>query len=64
MNRYQYVQIEDRKSTLLPMFFSVLQGCILGYMIFNLYVAELADPMFSTSIQYAYDTTIFDTEKM
>ena len=57
MNRYQYV--EDKKSTLLPMFFSVLQGCILGYMIFNLYVAELADPMFSTSIQYAYDTTIY-----
>ena len=57
MNRYQYV--EDKKLTLLPMFFSVLQGCILGYMIFNLYVAELADPMFSTSIQYAYDTTIY-----
>ena len=36
IERYQYVQIEDKRSTLLPMFFGVPQGRILGPVLFNL----------------------------
>ena len=59
MDRQQYVQIEDSKSTLLPMFFGVPQGSILGPVLFNLYVAELADQINSATIQYADDATVY-----
>ena len=59
IERYQYVQIEDKRSTQLPMFFGVPQGSILGPVLFNLYVAELADRTYSTTIQYANDTTLY-----
>ena len=55
---YQYVQIEDKRSTLLPMFFGAPQGSILGPLLFDLYVTELADHIYSTTIQYADDTTL------
>ena len=55
IERYQNVQIEDKRSTLLPMFFGAPQGSIL----FNLYIAELADRIYSTTIQYADDTTLY-----
>ena len=59
IERYQYVQIEDKKSSLLPMFFGVPQGSILGPVLFNLYVAELADRTYSKTIQYTDDTTLY-----
>ena len=59
IERYQYVQIEDKRSTQLPMFFGVPQGSILGPVLFNLYVAELADRTYSTTIQYTGDTTLY-----
>ena len=59
IERYQYVQIEDKKSSLLPMFFGVPQGSILGPVLFNLYVAELADRTYSKAIQYADGTTLY-----
>ena len=55
----RYVQIEDKRSTLLTMFFGVPQGSILGPVLFNLYVAELADRTYSTTIQYAVDTALY-----
>ena len=55
----RYLQIEDKRSTLLPMFFGVPQGSILGPVLFNLYVAELADRTYSTTIQYAVDTALY-----
>ena len=57
-NRRQYVQIEDKKSKILPIYFGVPQGSILGPILFNLYVSELSDQINSTSIQYADDTTV------
>ena len=56
IERYQYVQIEDQRSTLLSVF-GVPQGSILGPVLFNLYIAELADRTYSKTIQYADDTT-------
>ena len=58
IERYQYVQIEDKRSTLLPIFFGGPQGSILGPVLFKLYVAELADRTYSTTIQYAHDTNL------
>ena len=54
----RYLQIEDKRSTLLPMFFGVPQGSILGPVLFNLYAAELADCTYSKTIQYADCTTM------
>ena len=41
------------------MFFGVPQGSILGPVLFNLYVAELADRTYSKTIQYADGTTLY-----
>ena len=59
IERCQYIQIEDKKSTLLPMFFVVPRGSIIAPELFNLYVAELADGTYFTTIQYADDTTLY-----
>ena len=57
IERYQYVQIEDKRSTLLPMLFCVPQGSTSSLVLFNLYVGELANRTCSTTIQYV-DVTI------
>ena len=58
IQRYQYVQIEeDKRSTLLPMFFVVAQESILS-ILFNFYVAELADRTYSKTIQYVDGITL------
>ena len=57
--RYQYIQIVDKRSTLLPMFFEVPQGSILGPVLFNLNVAELADCTYSKIIQYTKENTLY-----
>ena len=42
------------------MFFGVRQGRILGPLLFNLYVVELADRTYSKTIQYTDDTILQD----
>ena len=41
------------------MFFGVPEGSILSPVLFNLYVAELTDRIYSTTIRYADDTTLY-----
>ena len=58
-NRKQYVQVNDKQSTRLPIYFGVPQGSILGPVLFNIYVAKLSTCIDSNSIQYADDTNIY-----
>ena len=63
INRQQFVQIDDIKSTSKVNNFGVPQGSILGPILFNLYVNDLQENIFSTSVQYADDTTIWECVK-
>ena len=62
-NRNQFVQIDDKSSEHRPVFFGVPQGSILGPILFNMYVAEIPICITSKSIQYADDTTIYESAK-
>ena len=61
--RKQFVQIDAILSDSLPTTFGVPQGSILGPMIFNLYVNDLQNHFQSSSVQYADDTTVYETCK-
>ena len=64
--RQQYLQIDDKRSEKLNTNFGVSQGSILGPVLFNLYVADLADHLgeaCSSCHQYADDTTIYKIVK-
>ena len=61
--RKQFTQIDANKSSELPVYFGVPQGSILGPVLFNLYVNALSDCFRSSSIQYADDTTIYESGK-
>ena len=61
-DRRQYVQIDDKKSTLECLQFGVPQGSILAPLLFNIYTADLQDNLNNNSIscfQYADDTTLY-----
>ena len=60
-DRRQYVQIDNKKSTLERLQFGVPQGSILGPLLFNIYTVDLQDSL-NNSIscyQYADDTTLY-----
>ena len=57
-NRKQFVQVDDKRSTVQNIYFGVPQGSILGPILFNVYVAELPSVIETPSIQYADDTTL------
>ena len=48
-NRKQYVQVNDKQSTRLPIYFGIPQGSILGLDLFNIYVAKLSTCLESNS---------------
>ena len=58
-NRKQHVQVNDKQSIRLPIYFGVLQGRILGPVLFNIYVAKLSTWIESNSIQYADETNTY-----
>ena len=61
----QYVQTNDKRSEKLNTNFGVPQGSILGPVLFNVYVADLADHLGEECgcHQYADDTTIYKSVK-
>ena len=58
-NRNQYVPVNDKQSTRLPIYFGVSQGSILGPVLLNIYVSKLSTCTESNSIQYADNTNIY-----
>ena len=59
-DRQHYVQIDNKKSSILTVGFGVPQGSILGPVIFNLYVSDLSQQVkYSKTLQYADDTKIY-----
>ena len=58
-NRKQHVQVNDKQSIRLPIYFAVPQGRILGPVLFNIYVAKLSTCIESNSIQYADETNTY-----
>ena len=58
-NRKQHVQVNDKQSIRLPIYFGVPQGRILGPVLFNIYVAKLSTCIESNSIQYADETNTY-----
>ena len=63
--RRQFVQIDDKTSSLLDVTFGVPQGSVLGPVLFNLYVNDLSERLgdFVKCQQYADDTIIYTTDK-
>ena len=57
-NWKQYVQVNHKQSTWLPIYFGVPQGSILGPVLFNIYVAKPSGCIQSNSIQYVDDTNL------
>ena len=57
--RSQYVQIDDQKSEMLTVTNGVPQGSILGPVLFNIYVHDMACQTTAECLQYADDTSIY-----
>ena len=58
-DRYQFVQIQDKKFALVQVTCGVPQGSILGPILFNSYVTDMSTFTSSTCLQFTDDTTLF-----
>ena len=63
VNRKQFVQINDKRSSLGTSQYGVPQGSVLGPIIFNLYVTDLQDHDIGPVCQYADDTSQYESFK-
>ena len=57
-DRFQYVQIDDKKSLLEHLHFEVAQGSILGPVLFNIHTADLRDNLSDSISCYQYTLMI------
>ena len=62
--RKQYVQIDDKLSPHNNVHFGVPQGSILGPVLFNIYVCNMAENAESSCLQFADDTTFYKHSKV
>ena len=62
--RRQYVKIDDKTSSTQLNNFGVLQGRILGLVLFNSYIVDIVDSISCNSLQYAVDTTLYQYCKL
>jgi len=63
-DREQFVQINDKRSKKKKLMCGVPQGSILGPMLFNIYVYDLANYATSSTIQFADDSTFYQSCKV
>ena len=63
-DRRQFVQIDDKISSIETVLFGVPQGLILGPLICNLFVSDLQTHIKCPCYQYADDTTFFVHSKI
>ena len=56
--KIQFVQIDDKRSTLTRVHYGVLQGSILGPILFKLYVHDLSESSTGECLHFADDTTL------
>ena len=63
-DRRQFVQIDDKTSSIETVLFGVPQGSVLGPFIFNLYVSDLQNHIKCPCYQYADDTIFFVHSKI
>ena len=63
-DRRQFVQIDDKISSIETVLFGVPKGSVLGPFIFNLYVSDLQNHIKCPCYQYADDTTFFVHSKI
>ena len=61
--RKQFVQVDDKSSSVKLNNFGVPQGSILGPVLFNLYIVDLVENVTCDSLQYADDSTLYKNSK-
>ena len=59
----QFVQVDDKSSSVKLNNFGVPQGSILGPVLFNLYIVNLVENVICDSLQYANDSTLYKHSK-
>ena len=57
--RKQFVQIDDKRSTLTRVYYRVPQGSILGPILFKFYIHDLSESSSGKCLQFADDTTLY-----
>ena len=59
IERKQFVQINDKRSSFDTVLFGVPQGSVLGPLLFNIYASDLQDNVKGNVCQFADDTTLY-----